>query len=89
VAPPLARSPCWRVIDPEQLLPANHQIRRIRPLVEAVLVDLGPTFERMYAEIGRPSIPPEHLLKSCLRAMGATADSHPAGRPDQDGPSRQ
>ena len=28
--------------------------------------DLEPTFERMYAEIGRPSIPPEHLLKSCL-----------------------
>jgi len=61
------------VIDPEQLLPANHPIRRIRPLVEAVLVDLEPTFERMYAEIGGPSIPPEHLLKSCLRAMDSTA----------------
>jgi transposase len=34
--------------------------------VEAALVDLEPTFGRMYAEIGRPSIPPEHLLKSCL-----------------------
>lgn len=27
---------------------------------------LEPTFERIYAQIGRPSIPPEHLLKSCL-----------------------
>ena len=53
------------VIDPERLIPANHPIRRIRLLVEA-LVDLGPTFERMYAEIGRPSIPLEHLLKRCL-----------------------
>src|SRR5487761_1411724 len=54
------------VIDPEQLIPANHPIRRIKPLAEAALRDLEPTFERMYAEIGRPSIPPEHLLKSCL-----------------------
>ncbi|MGC2192361.1 MAG: IS5 family transposase [Candidatus Dormiibacterota bacterium] len=54
------------VIDPEQLIPANHPIRRIKPLVEAALRELEPTFERMYAEIGRPSIPPEHLLKSCL-----------------------
>ncbi|HUY53761.1 MAG TPA: IS5 family transposase [Candidatus Nanopelagicaceae bacterium] len=54
------------VIDPEELIPTNHPIRRIRPLVEAALVELEPTFERMYAENGRPSIPHEHLLKSCL-----------------------
>src|ERR1039458_529627 len=54
------------VIDPEELIPGNHPIRRIKPLAEAALGDLEPTFERMYAEIGRPSIPPEHLLKSCL-----------------------
>ncbi|MGH7642417.1 MAG: IS5 family transposase [Candidatus Dormibacteria bacterium] len=54
------------VIDPEQLISAEHPIRRIRPLVEAALAELEPTFRKMYAEIGRPSIPPEHLLKSCL-----------------------
>ena len=54
------------VIDPEELIPANHPIRRIKPLAEAALRDLEPTFEAMYAQIGRPSIPPEHLLKSCL-----------------------
>ena len=53
-------------IDPGELIPANHPIRKIRPLAEAALRDLEPTFERMYAQIGRPSIPPEHLLKSCL-----------------------
>ena len=53
------------VIDPEQLIPADHLIRRVRPLVAAALAELEPTFEHMYAEIGRPSIPPEHLLKSC------------------------
>jgi len=54
------------VISPEELIPANHPIRRIKPLAEAALRDLEPTFEGMYAQIGRPSIPPEHLLKSCL-----------------------
>ena len=53
-------------IDPEELIPDGHPIRRIRPLAEAALRDLEPTFEGMYAQIGRPSIPPEHLLKSCL-----------------------
>ena len=46
--------------------PANHPIRKIPPLAEAALRDLEPTFERMYAQIGCPSIPPGHLLKSCL-----------------------
>ena len=53
-------------IDPGELIPANHPIRKIRPLAEAALKDLEPTLERMYAQIGRPSIPPEHLLESCL-----------------------
>jgi hypothetical protein len=50
---------------PEQLVPAKHPIRLARPLAEAALRDLEPTFERMYAQIGRPSIPPAHLLMSC------------------------
>ena len=53
-------------IDPEELIPSNHPIRRVKPLAEAALRELGPTFEGMYAQIGRPSIPPEQLLKSCL-----------------------
>jgi transposase len=34
--------------------------------VDKALIELSPTFNRMYAETGRPSIPPEHLLKACL-----------------------
>ncbi len=30
------------------------------------MAELSPTFSRMYAKVGRPSIPPEHLLKGCL-----------------------
>lgn len=53
-------------ITPDDLVPAGHPIRRIKPIVEAALAKLSPTFDRMYAEGGRPSIPPEHLLKACL-----------------------
>ena len=35
-------------------------------MVDRALSELSPTFSRMYAEAGRPSIPPEHLLKGCL-----------------------
>ena len=53
-------------ITPDQLIPADHPIRRIKPIVEAVLARLSPLFEEMYTERGRPSIPPEHLLKASL-----------------------
>jgi len=53
-------------ITPDQLVPEDHPIRRIKPIVEHVLAQLSPTFDAMYAEQGRPSIPPEHLLKASL-----------------------
>src|SRR5271170_7118291 len=57
-------------VSTENLVPADHPIRRIKPVVDAILVRLEPTFARMYSTIGRPSIPPESLLKaSVLMAM--------------------
>ncbi|MDE3130257.1 MAG: IS5 family transposase [Acidobacteriota bacterium] len=53
-------------ITPDQLVPDDHPIRRIKPIVERVLAGLSPTFDEMYAERGRRSIPPEHLLKASL-----------------------
>ena len=53
-------------ITADQLVPADHPIRRIKPIVEQALAHLSPTFARMYATDGRPSIPPEHLLKASL-----------------------
>jgi transposase len=53
-------------LTPDQLVPQNHPIREIKPIVNHALGELSPIFSRMYAEIGRPSIPPEHLLKACL-----------------------
>jgi transposase len=53
-------------LTPEQLVPQDHPIRQIKPIVERALAELSPVFDQMYAEVGRPSIPPEHLLKACL-----------------------
>lgn len=53
-------------LTPEQLVPRDHPIRHIKPIVDRALSELSPTFNRMYAETGRPSVPPEHLLKGCL-----------------------
>ena len=53
-------------VTPDALVPEGHPIRRIKPIVERALSALSLTFTQMYASIGRPSIPPEHLLKGCL-----------------------
>jgi transposase len=62
----IMRQVTFLTITPDQLIPPDHPIRRVKPLVDAALAELGPVFDAMYAEAGRPSIPPEHLLKACL-----------------------
>lgn len=56
----------FAVSDPGDLIPEQHPIRRIRPFVDSALQRLEPTFEEMYAKLGRPSIPPEQLLKASV-----------------------
>jgi transposase len=57
-------------LSTEDLIPADHPIRRIRVVVDQVLGELDATFTEMYATTGRPSVPPETLLKaSVLMAM--------------------
>ena len=53
-------------VTPDSFVPAEHPIRRIKPIVDAALQRLSPLFDTMYARGGRPSIPPEHLLKASL-----------------------
>jgi transposase len=53
-------------ITPEDLVPVDHPIRRIRVIADAALAELSATFTAMYALNGRRSVPPEHLLKSTL-----------------------
>ena len=49
-------------VTPDTLIPQQHPIRRIKPMVDRALAQLSPTFDRRYAQNGRASIPPEHLL---------------------------
>lgn len=53
-------------LSPEDLVPADHPIRRIRAVVDAVLAGLDDEFASMYARTGRPSVPPEQLLKATV-----------------------
>jgi transposase len=50
----------------EARIPADHPLRAMKALLEPVLAEMGPRFARMYADGGRPSIPPEQLLRALL-----------------------
>jgi transposase len=50
----------------EERIPADHPLRVIRQLVDAALAELSRTFVKLYARDGRPSIPPERLLRALL-----------------------
>lgn len=51
-------------INLNQRVPADHPLRGIKQQVDQVLSKLSPLFDQLYAQEGRPSIPPEQLLKS-------------------------
>ena len=53
-------------VTPDSFIPDDHPIRSIKPIVDAALQRLSPLFGTMYSTSGRPSIPPEHLLKASL-----------------------
>ncbi len=55
---------------PEQRVPVKHPLRTIKKLVDEALENLSGKLDEMYSAIGRPSIPPEQLLKgSVLQAL--------------------
>ena len=56
-------------VAPEQRVPADHPLRAIRAMVDTALRELSPEFERLYPKTGRPSIPPEKLLRALLLQM--------------------
>ena len=60
------QSGMFSYISAEQRVKANHPLRAIRKMVDAVLKELSPRFNRMYAKQGRPSVAPEKLLRALL-----------------------
>lgn len=53
-------------VSAEQRVPKSHPLRAIRALVDDVLRDMSREFDGLYARVGRPSIPPERLLRAQL-----------------------
>jgi transposase len=53
-------------LSPEERVPAKHPLRPIRLLVDDALKSLSADFSRLYSAYGRPSIPPEKLLRALL-----------------------
>jgi len=53
-------------VSPEARIPKDHPLRPIRSITDAVLRRMSGDFERIYSPIGRPSIPPEKLLRALV-----------------------
>jgi hypothetical protein len=52
------------LVAPEDRVPANHPLRPIRRAVDEVLQAMSRQFDKLYAETGRPSIPPKRLFRA-------------------------
>lgn len=58
--------PILTFVDVDGRVPPDHPLRTIKALADGALEELSGALDRMYAEVGRPSIPPERLLKASL-----------------------
>ena len=59
-------SSMFSYLSPEQRVRPDHPLRAIRRMTDQVFAALSPQFTKMYSDIGRPSIPPEQLLRALL-----------------------
>ena len=60
------QSDLYSYISPEARVPKDHPLRPVRRMVDAALSELSSEFEALYSRLGRPSIPPEKLLRALL-----------------------
>src|SRR5262247_103471 len=63
------QSDIFSYVSPEMRVRKDHPLRAIRTMVDEALANLSPIFDKMYAKGGRPSIPPEQLLRALLLQM--------------------
>src|ERR1041385_6102299 len=62
----IQQSAMFSYLSPEERVPADHPLRSIRDITDEALGALSKLFNQMYSAIGRPSIPPEKLLRALL-----------------------
>ncbi len=53
-------------LSPEARVRPDHPLREVRRMTDDVFKRLSPRFDRLYSGIGRPSIPPQQLLRALL-----------------------
>jgi len=53
-------------LSPEARVPADHPLRPVRRMTDEALRAVAPALDQLYSEVGRPSIPPEQLLRALL-----------------------
>jgi transposase len=63
------QSHIFSYLSPEERVGKDHPLRAVRAMVDEVLKELSRRFDAMYAKVGRPSIPPEQLLRAQLLQM--------------------
>src|SRR5271154_186277 len=63
------QSDMFSYLSPEQRVRADHPLRAVRGMTDEILEAMSPWFDAMYADGGRPSIPPEKLLRGQLLQM--------------------
>ena len=63
------QSHIFSYLSPEERVRKDHPLRAVRAMVDEVLKKLSRRFDAMYAKVGRPSIPPEQLLRAQLLQM--------------------
>jgi len=64
-----SRTTCSVICRPRGAVRKDHPLRAIRDMVDEVLAQMSRRFDTMYAKAGRPSIPPEKLLRAQLLQM--------------------
>jgi transposase len=62
----IQQSAMFSYMSPEQRVPANHPLRPVREMVDQALKGLSRKLNKIYSATGRPSIPPEKLLRALL-----------------------
>ena len=54
----------FSMLSPQRRVPPDHPLRPVKAMTDVVLSSMSKRFDRMYSSVGRPSIPPERLLKA-------------------------
>ena len=70
-------------VDVEARIPTRHPLRAMRRLTDAALTELDQAFSALYVRFGRPSIPPERLLRATLLQLLYDPVGAAVGRTDR------